>query len=163
MVWLRNPIVRLAALFGVWAPWVGSLIYFGYDSLFVQGFLTAGQKWSDLLIGTITLYPLSLIFGAIPALLTGAVYAYYLKTQTVHNPRCTKRLFMGTFLAGLFSFVYLMLVVGLRDGSIWILTGVSALSGAIGALLVLDGVYFWLFPKRNPLYEQLQRQKDLRL
>ena len=44
-----------------------------------------------------------------------------------------------------------------------LLTGVGALSGAIGALCVLDGVYFWLFPKRNPLYEQLQRQKDLRL
>ena len=163
MAKLKNPIFRLAVLFGVWAPWLGSLIYFGYDSLFVQGVLTAGQKWSDLLIGTITLYPLSLIFGGIPALLTGAVYAYYLQSQTVHNPSWIKRLLMGGFLGALFSFAYLLAVIGARDGSIWLLTGVGALSGAIGALWVLDGVYFWLFPKRNPLCEQLQRQKDLRL
>ena len=163
MAKLKNPIFRLAVLFGVWAPWLGSLIYFGYDSLFVQGVLTAGQKWSDLLIGTITLYPLSLIFGGIPALLTGAVYAYYLQSQTVHNPSWIKRLLRGGFLGALFSFAYLLAVIGVRDGSIWLLTGVGALSGAIGALWVLDGVYFWLFPKRNPLYEQLQRQKDLRL
>ena len=70
---------------------------------------------------------------------------------------------MGAFLGALFSFAYLLAVIGARDDSIWLLTGVGALSGAIGALWVLDGVYFWLFPKRNPLYEQLQRQKDLRL
>ena len=46
MSWLKNPIFRLSVLFGVWAPWLGSLIYFGFDSLFVQRVLTAGQKWA---------------------------------------------------------------------------------------------------------------------
>ena len=57
MAWLRNPIFRLAVLFGVWTPWVGSMMYFGYDTLFVEGTLTVTDVWNDLLIATFTLYP----------------------------------------------------------------------------------------------------------
>ena len=163
MQWLKIPMVRLGMLFAVWGPWIGSLLYFGYDSLFVNGVLTVGQTWSDLLIGTIKLYPFSLVFGAIPALLTGVVYAYYLKTQTVHNPNWKKRLLIGAVLGAILSTVYMMMLSGIRDDSVWVLSGVGALTGAIGTVLMTEGAYYWLFPKRNPLYEQLQKQKALRM
>lgn len=55
------------------------------------------------------------------------MYAYYLQSQTVHNPSWAKRLPWEAFLGALFSFAYLLAVIGVRDGSIWLLTGVGAL------------------------------------
>ena len=163
MAWLKSPMLRLGMLFAVWGPWIGSLFFFGYDSLFINGDLTLGQAWTDLLIGTIKVYPFSLIFGAIPALLTGMVYAYYLKTQTVHNPNWKKRVLIGAVLGSVFSTFYFMLLLGIRDESIVISTALGILTGAICTVLMTEGVYYWLFPKRNPLYEQLQKQKALRM
>ena len=163
MNWLKSPMLRLGVLFAVWGPWLGSDFYFGYDSLFVKGVLTTWQTWSDLLIGTITLYPFSLIFGGLPALLAGSAYAFYLKTQTVKNPDWKKRLLIGAVLGGVFSLVFLLIFLGAKDASVWIMSGVAALTGAIGTLLLPEGAYFWLFPKRNPLYEQLQKQKSLKI
>ena len=160
MNWLKNPMLRLAVLFGVWGPWLGSVIYFGYDSLFVQGLLTADQTWLNLLLGTLTLYPLSLMFGGIPAALVGGTYAYYLKTQTIHNPSWKKRSVIGGALGAIFTSLYLLVFLQVTDSSLMVMTICGALAGAICALLVFEGMYYWLFPKRNPLYEQLERQKQ---
>ena len=70
---------------------------------------------------------------------------------------------IGAVLGAILSTVYMMMLLGIRDDSVWVLSGVGALTGAIGTVLMTEGAYYWLFPKRNPLYEQLQKQKALRM
>ncbi|MBF0613325.1 MAG: hypothetical protein G8345_04795 [Magnetococcales bacterium] len=143
-------------IFILFGPFVGGLVFWSGVELYSLLFEPNGSgSLLSVLMLSLFGYPVSLLYGCVPATVSGLWYGYLLKHRTIVNYSPGKRLIVGLAIGFLVSSLFtLSLGMSMSSESAWSLLPTfalpGALAGAVSGWCVSDRLYCRLFKCAPP-------------